>query len=785
LRLILSLLVVTIISLSASAHGEEFNMGVKIFPEKIMKNSEGVLQIYASYNSHIFPKKISDLVYSSSDSSIVKILGIDNDTGSFTHLRIKAMNLGTANIKLVAPGFASKEIPIKVYDDPDSPSNLSVKITPDIFTDNGPQIGHISVEIMNKDKQPVFATNDTLITLTTNPDMINLHNSQIIIKTGNYFAVDEFDVKHGGIADITASSKNINSASGTVNIQIHGQQVLKSYVFPENINNFAASVAYVIVQLQDASGNPVLASEDIAIPLKTTNSSKIKTVNTSDDNAYIESHMPITIKKGSYWGYAPVTVKAGINGTFNVDISSNKGYLISTPAQFTTTSTKFFDDKSARLDTVPILKTGKKELIGILHLEDSDGKPVIAKYNLPVEIDSSDINSLAVDKPVLLEGSGATPVFGIANVNSANLPTLHVVSYTDQTISPSLISTSDSIKLNAEPLINKILKDTLFPFSFYATNNLGALEYFTQDLNPVVSSDGVVFSASPKIQNGDFTTISNATLSGNNATLIISDNKTQTVVPLESTSHKPSKISLQFIDPLSVNSNNTSIVQLLDSANNPMFADKDITLKIVPSNNSVNIPQNVTIKKGEYYKTIEIFPHTDGQAKISLLSDNIQPSEYTINVEDTKPQITLNVPDQIQPNNSFLATAKVQLYNITLNRMNVNWTSTGATIQQKDLVTNQDGIANALFLPTDKRVILSTSVSGVGVTPEKITKIIQMNTTSNSENMTTGFRPKTFGINGIDPIPILIIGSIATGGIALKRKNIGNIFKKKINIKKK
>lgn len=784
MRWILSLLVVTIIFFSASAYGEEFNMRVKIFPEKIMENSEGVLQIYAVYNSHIFPKKINDLRYSSSDSSIVKILGTDSDADSFIHLRIKTMNPGTASIKLVAPGFASQEIPIIVYNNPNIPSNLAVKITPNTFTDNGPQIGHISVETMNKDNQPVFATNDTLITLTTNTDMINLHNSQITIKAGNYFAVDEFKVNHGGIAQITASSKNINPSSGTVNTQIHSQQTLKAYVFPQKINNFAASNAYVIVQLQE-SGNPVLASEDISIPLIITNSSKIKTINTSDYNAFIVPHTPIIIKKGSYWGYAPVTVMAGKNGTFNVAISTNKNYLIST-AQFTTTSTKFFDDKSARLDTLPILKTGKKELIGILHLEDNYGKPVIAKSSLPVEIDSSDMNSLVIDKPVLLKGSGATPVFGIANKNSANSPTLHIVSYSDQTVNPSLISTSGSITLTAEPLITKVLKDTQFPFSIYAKNNLGALAYFTQDLNPVASSDGVVFSSFQKIQNGDFATTSNATLLKNNATLILSDNKNQTVVSLASTSHNPSKISLQYIDPLSLNSNNTSIIQLLDSADHPMFADNDIVLKIVSSDNSVDVPQNATIKKGEYHKSIKIIPKKEGQVKISLLSDNIQSSEYTINVENTKPQIILNVPEQIQPDNSFLATAKVQLYNVTLSGINVNWTSTGAIIQQKDFATNQDGIANAFFLSKDReRVSVSTSISGFGVTPGKITKIIQVNTTANSENITNGIKPKTFGINGIDPIPILIMASITTGGIFLKRKSIGNIFKTKINIKKK
>ncbi|WP_036505197.1 hypothetical protein, partial [Nitrosococcus oceani] len=89
--------------------------------------------------------------------------------------------------------------------------------------------------------------------------------------------------------------------------------------------------------------------------------------------------------KGSYWGYTNIAVKAAANGTYNVFASAPNGYVNAEQNQITAFTTKFYDDKSARLDILPILATGKEELIGVLHLEDKDGNPIIASHDFQVE----------------------------------------------------------------------------------------------------------------------------------------------------------------------------------------------------------------------------------------------------------------------------------------------------------------------------------------------------------------------------------------------------------------
>ncbi|MDE2588193.1 MAG: hypothetical protein KGL95_00790, partial [Patescibacteria group bacterium] len=96
--------------------------GIRLVPNKMIENSSGVLEVYALYSGHIFPTKIQNMAFSSTDSTIVQMVGLeDNDTGFMTHIKIKANNPGTANIVIAAPGFTPQEFPVTVYSDESAP----------------------------------------------------------------------------------------------------------------------------------------------------------------------------------------------------------------------------------------------------------------------------------------------------------------------------------------------------------------------------------------------------------------------------------------------------------------------------------------------------------------------------------------------------------------------------------------------------------------------------------------------------------------------------------------
>ncbi|TLY08786.1 MAG: hypothetical protein E6K83_01360 [Thaumarchaeota archaeon] len=365
-------------------------LGVRVIPNKIMENTEGIIQVYANSDSII---KIDKLIATSSDSSVIQILGIEQEAGGYiTDVKIQAVNAGDAKIALAAPGFLSNEFQITVSKNTGAATTLLIKATPGTFLYNGPKLGYVTVELANEAGFPTYANTDIPVTITSSDSgVVNIMTSQITIPKDSYYAVGKFEAKQEGTALISAVSPSMSTTSASVIVNAQDPtQTIQVYVYPQTINAYKAATAYVAVQLHDSSGNPVIAKQDIPIKVKITNSSGTESINTSEQKTLIQADQPLIIKKDSYWAYIPVSVNAGLNGKYDISISA-KGYTISSPAQITTlTSNSLFDDKFAQVDILPILATGQKELIGVLHLQDSSANPILAKQNLQVHVDSSD-----------------------------------------------------------------------------------------------------------------------------------------------------------------------------------------------------------------------------------------------------------------------------------------------------------------------------------------------------------------------------------------------------------
>jgi len=80
--------------------------GYQLHPEKLLENTEGILQIFVTSNEMMVPKGIENLKAVSSDNSIIEIVGIEEDGDKFTkNILIKAKNSGVVSIVLAAHGF--------------------------------------------------------------------------------------------------------------------------------------------------------------------------------------------------------------------------------------------------------------------------------------------------------------------------------------------------------------------------------------------------------------------------------------------------------------------------------------------------------------------------------------------------------------------------------------------------------------------------------------------------------------------------------------------------------
>jgi len=790
LKLLFVILVVLVSICISKAYADDYNFGTRLLPDKIISNSKSVLEVFATHNGQMLPQKIENLTYSSTDSSVLKIQGIENQNGFITNLKLESFNDGKAKIILAAPGFTSQEIPITVYKAVDQPSQLLIKTTPSLFSDSGPKEGYVSVELIDSAGLPTGAGNDTQITLSTNDDIIDLQSSEITIKKGDYYGIAQFLVKQSGTSKISAYSNYMQSVSASVTINRAQTPTIQVYVYPNKINDFAASNAYVIAQLVDSKGNLIPATEDIQSSVSVTNASKTELRNISSEDPSISSDELLVIKKGSYWGISKLFVKAGIAGTYKVSVSANNGYHVSSSAKITTVPIQFLDDKSARVDLVPILATGKEELIGILHLQDSNGNPMIASHNLQIRIDSSDPNSITVDRVQLNQGTGVTPVFAKMGNTSPVSPTLHVVTYDDQTLTPTItVPQTNSAVLKAESLIQKVLLGSNFPTGVYMIDFNNTATTFPGDMDSNILPNQFINTKPQQVKDGDPVAIldSDAIMEGS-STLTAQVGPYQTSMSVNIIKSDDNSISLNFPQRALTGLDNTVLVEILNSKGNPTRSQTDLNIKLVSTDQQVApLPDNITMNKGDYYTSFNIKPLKDGKAKISVLANDIPLSTFDVQSETLAPVIKLQAPDIVDNGNSFSSNVTVSNGEIPLSGMKIYWAAEGAQIQNSDSLTSQDGTASALLIPTSTdKVSLSATVSGSGFPATLATKIININNTLGSDKMNSFFAgvdkkdgTKPLQINGIDPIPIIIPLAIGIVGIMIKKKSLFNFQKNK------
>jgi hypothetical protein len=769
-------------------------LSYRLIPNKILQNSEGILQVYS--NGESAPTNIENLVATSSDSSVIQILGIEPDKNNFiTDVKIKTGSSGKANIALAAPGFTSQEFPITVYNNDAAPSKLLIKTTPSTFSTTGHEQGYVSVEFVNNANLPTRVTKDTTVTLSTsNSDILTLTNNELIIKKGDYFATGQFVVKKDGSAQISASAPTMQTVSSTVTVSTVGnQQSIQLFVYPTKINDYANSNAYVIVQLQDSAGNTVQATNDIPVSVQITDTSNSGIVNTSTQTALMSSDESLVIKKGSYWGYSKLVVNAGTTDMFSLSVSA-KGYVVPLPVSLTPTPGQLYDTKSAKLDLLPILATGHEELVGILHLEDNNGNPVIASSNFLTEIDSSDPSSLSINKIQMGQGDDASLVFGKVGTTISNSVTLNVITQNTETLSPTItLPTQKTYTLVAESLIPQVMSHDTYPTAVYMLDSNNALTAFQKDLNTFITPNDYVQIESKLLSKDQSIVLLNSqSLKEGTTTVSLMAGDYQSNIQVNNLSSKPSSIFVDYPSKILSNLGNTFSMQLLNSQQLPVFADHNMNLKLVSSNPSIlNVPDSVTIKKGEYYSLFDVTSKNVGTTELAVLSDELPLAKYDIDITNLNPDVTISSTDYVDQNVVLNAKVTAQYHGVPLSQMKVDWQVKGATIQKMDSITDKDGTANLSVLVQDPTAVdIQTSVSGGVYGTTSAEKSVKVNPplVSPSSSTTGGLsNTNSFNILGLNPLFVIIpVAAAAAGGlVVLKKKNMLDGITEKISIMEK
>ncbi|MEK0368274.1 MAG: hypothetical protein QQN62_01525 [Nitrosopumilus sp.] len=750
--------------------------GYQLHPEKLLENTKGTLQVFVTSNEMVVPMQIERLKVVSSDNSIIEILGIEENNKFMKDILIKAKKSGIVGIVLAAPGFSSKEISLEVFNNNNYPTQILMKITPEKFPIDGPRYGYIALELATTGGLPTLAADDTIIHLNTpNKDIIILTNSEVTISSGEYYVITEFEIIGSGNAIIFAETEDMTKISSRINIlEPNGPLKLQLYAFPQDYNSYSGTRGFAIIQLLDADGIPVLAEEDIHFKLNVENPDSA--INTSSDfQEVLFDKQQLVINKGSYSTFTKFTPRSGLGDittsyeqTFTMFISVNN-YLTGS------TSINIFHDQLGALEgegpavtnVLPFLTTGKEEIIAVTYYEteieisrqtggSKEGTtnretvtvtvPVTAKDDHSVIFSSSELDTVNPIHPIMKKGENVVIVFG---KTGTVIPEEGVsFSITDnqgvKTIMGNPIGPSEnSISLSVEPLIPMILAEKQFPVLAYLVEGAGEDGETTTTeegedprlgVTPFIEDAVLTFSANEFIetdyltikQNQPYQLMNMMSKEVGTSTLSYQMSGFDGTTEIVSYTTDPVEIHVSFPKNILANSKTLATVQLLDSSNNPVYAKKDIEIKLVSNNEQIlKIPEELTIKNGEYFNSFELETINEGTIELALLSEDFALSKYDINVIDISPVLSLNLLGGMNWNERIEAQLSVTIPQITtsLDGFDVEWEVTGGEVVQFDEVTNSNGIATLNVIANEKaEVAISVTVSGNGLSSSSLSK---------------------------------------------------------------
>ena len=766
--IILAVFIVYTIGISA-AYAEEFD--IRFLPQKLVEGSEAKMQVFIAEGETIIPKKITDLTITSLDSSILHIEKIHDGSSFVTDITVKAGKPGTTTIYLAAPGFDSKEIPVTIYGNKNHASTLLVKITPDTFTTSGPNEGYIAVELADEDGFPVVAKEDTVISLdTANREIIELASQNLLIKKGEYFAHSKFMIKKSGEATIYSTAQGIETESSIIKVEEDEDLTIKMYTYPTTLSIHDASQGFVIAQLQDSSGRPIIAQKDITVYYKVADSDYSEATNYSS-NYKQKSSGYFQISKGTYWGYSQYSLPEGIEDKYELSISTEEPLVIET-VEITSKDLELMDDKLVQFQTLPVLATGKRELIGVLHLEDEDGNPVVAKKELAIKIDSSDNKALTVEDVILVAGNQVALVFGkIGHSVPTDLELRPAVNEGELTTIEVFGPNKDSLELVVEPLIPDVLSGTSFPVVMYLKDGT-ELTSFPEDNDVFVSPNEYVQIQTKKIVQKDTLVLFDAkSLKKGSVDLLVETGDFDDTSTIESLSSDPADIIFDHSKSIFVGSNDVFSIQLVNSEGLPTYATNDVIISLVVKDQIVEMPSTITIPRGSYYALFDVAPKTAGTTEVSLLSKELPLVSDEITVASLAPTLSVSGPDSVESGETFTVTVSAKSGEKPLVGLNVDWQLSGGINQISDTQTGSTGDAVISVIPQGSSVNVIATVGGQWYSSASISKSITINS---PEGIPMEEQPSksdySLEIFGIDPILIIVPGAIGAAGFMLKKK---------------
>ena len=821
IEIIIVLIAVSIVFMPSYAESST-KFGYQLLPEKLLENTEGIFQLYVSANGIMMPKSINNLKVISTDNSIIKVIGVEQFNEYITNVKVQALNPGIVNLVVAASGFLSEEIPIKVHNNNNYPSQIMMQLTPDDFPVDGPRFGYLAVESLTTSGLPTKAENDIIVSISSpNTDVIELEDDKLVIQKGDYFAVGKFSVKNSGDAIIFAETDGMKKISEVVHVRKASTPLeIKLYLAPTTFNSFSTPRGYAVVQLQDADGIPVNAEKDITVTLKVENPDAEINVSHDFEEILFDSKN-IVIKRGTYSAYTSFVPRPNLGDftsndqqTFSISTSAEDYLARGNSIIITHQEIGVLQGEGpAKMLALPFLTTGEIELIGIMYfeailaevaeqLEDESritnfnvAVPVMANADLEINVASSDLAAVKTSPAFFNKGENVALVFGKTGTVIPEKDAELELYLTDNQGVKKIIGKpegplEDDLVLNTVSLIPLILAGERFPVLAYLEETEGGDEETTTSSDDEDEEDGrigvthfikdtvISFSANeyvelePEIikQNQPYALMMANSKKIGSTSLSVLGSGLETSLSITSHTTDPTTIYLSYPETILPDMNNIVTIQALDSSDNPVFAKEDIQISLVSNDESViKMPGLVTIPKDSYRVFFEIEAKKVGSVEVSALAEDLSLAKFNFWVKGLIPKLSLNVAAAIDINEETLSRLSVEYAGIPISPegLEVEWFVTGGDIIQKDSVTNENGEATIIVKAREASGIdIKAVVNGFGMSDE-VSKSIAV-------NVPVSVIPEeepAFSFENINMAFIIIPVAVAVAVMFLKRTN--------------
>ena len=769
--LILASIVIGIGILSESAYAQDLEFGVRQVPSKIIENTQSKLEIFTIKEGILFPQPINQFTITSQDPDIVDIVSADQKHGFNSIVEIDAKKQGTAKLSLAGNGYKSTEFSVTVHQNQRNEKNIILKAIPDSFSANGPRTGFISVELLDEDGNPIVANEDIPVHFSTsNDNFINLKHDDFTIKKGSYYKVQKFEIKSYD-TPITVFAKTANMPVAEKTIEIDAPEKpysLNLYVSPDKTSSKSKGGAYAIVQLQDDDDEPIVATKDIAIGFHV--ESPFASGSVLNENGFIPQislEEPLIIKEGSYWAASKINTDAAIKGDYILSLSS-PGFKVGESKILKIVNIEKTDDANLEFDSVPILTIGGEHAIGVAHLNDDQLEILIAENNLNFRILSSDedvVNPKASTIPKL--NSAALIMADIGYYEAENLE-FHESFGNSQFESPEIFGpTEESIKLRAEPLIDKIMANSVFPVVVYAVDNDGNTWYFPESEDVFVSPSEFVSHNSEFVHQGDGPVLLEMfSIKDGEETLLVQSGMISDKMNVQTHQVLSSKLLMDIPDRIFSGVNTQIIFQLLDSRDNPIFAHDDIVIDAISDNESiVHFDDVIKIKRGNSFSIVEIESKNLGAVEVSLLSKGFPLEKQQLMIDKFEPVVTFDAPSIVNASQIFDATILVTFDDKPLGDVPVSWNVLNGVVQGEDSKTGPDGKAKIVLLAIEKNIQINAQV-----TSEFLPSSSAMHNISVRDNEEPEIEESLENI--AQALILGVVAAVVGGAYILKKKNL-------------